>query len=268
MLLIEVLILAVVQGIAEFLPISSSGHLVVGEALLDQFGHPIEEKLGLVIVLHVGTLAAILVFYWQRIWRLLDVDRRVIGLLVVGSLPAAVVGLTIKGTAWGKTLEGGLENPLLAGLMFPITGVMLLWAARHEGGQTTCREMGFSQAFVIGLLQAVAILPGISRSGATIVAGLGCGLRRDESAAFSFLLAVPAIAGAGLLEYMKLAKHGPGPIPMAGLLLGAVASFLVGLAALWWLIRWINQGRLSRFAWYVIPLGAIVVVWQAWQLLS
>lgn len=259
MLLIEILALAVVQGIAEFLPVSSSGHLVVGEALFDQFGYT---KLGLVIVLHVGTLAAILVFYWRRIWRLLGADRRVLSLLVVGSLPAAAVGLAIKATPWGKTLESGLESPLLAGLMFPVTGLMLLWAARHEAGQTTCRDLGYGKALLIGGLQAVAILPGISRSGSTIAAGLGCGLRRDEAAAFSFLLAIPAIGGGGLLEMLHLLEQGAGSTPVGGLILGASVSFLVGLAALWWLIRWLNQGRLHRFAWYLIPLGVTVVVWQ------
>jgi len=264
MLLLEILVLALVQGITEFLPISSSGHVVLGEALFERFGCllPEKEKLTVNIFLHVGTLAAVLVFYRQRIWRLLGADRRVIGLLLVGSIPAAVVGLTIKLSPWGDALESGLESPVVAGLMFPVTALMLLWAVRHEDGQTTCRKLGYRHALLIGGLQAVAILPGISRSGATIAAGLGCGLRRDEAAAFSFLLAIPAIAGAGLLEALKLYKQGPGSIPTAGLALGAAVSFVVGLAALAWLIRWLNQGRLHRFAWYLIPLGATVLVWQ------
>ena len=102
MLLIEILTLAIIQGIAEFLPVSSSGHLVVGQALFEQFGYTVEEKLGLIIVLHVGTLAAILAFYWHRIWRLLGTDRRVLLLLVVGSIPAAVVGAGDQGDAVGK----------------------------------------------------------------------------------------------------------------------------------------------------------------------
>ena len=262
--LLEILVLAVVQGITEFLPISSSGHVVVGAALFDRFGFQRfgEETLTVNIVLHVGTLAAILVFYRQRILGLLGADRRVIGLLLVGSVPAAIVGLTIKLSPWSDTLESGLKNPVLAGLMFPITALMLLWAVRHEDGQITCRKLGYVQALLIGVLQAVAILPGISRSGATIVAGLGCGLRRDEAATFSFLLAIPAIAGGGLLETLHLLKEGQGYTPIEGLALGALVSFLVGLAALGWLIRWLNQGRLQQFAWYLIPLGASVLVWQ------
>jgi undecaprenyl-diphosphatase len=257
----------VVQGITEFLPISSSGHVVVGMGLFEQFGHPVTEKLTVNIVLHVGTLLAILVFYWQRICRLLDRDRRVIGLLVLGSLPAAGVGIFVKGTDFGHVMEEGLGSPLLAGLMFPVTGLLLLWTARREIGQSTCRELDYGQALLIGVFQALAILPGISRSGATIVAGLGCGLRRDEAATFSFLLAIPAIGGAGLLETLELLRDGAESTPSGALALGALLSFVVGLGSLWWLVRWLQQGRLHHFAWWVIPLGVAVITWQFWQLL-
>jgi len=257
MLWLEILLLAVVQGIAEFLPISSSGHVVVGAALFDQFGHPIHEKLTVNVVLHLGTLLAILVFYWRQIWRLLGEDRRVIGLLVVGSIPAAIAGLILA-----RHFEPVLENPLTAGLMFPITALMLLWGARRPSGTSYSRQLGYAQALLIGLFQAFAILPGISRSGATIVAGLGCGLRREDAASFAFLLAIPAIGGAGLLETLKLAQASTGATPTALLLVGGLVSFLVGLLSLWWLMRWLNRGRLHWFAAWVIPLGAAVLWWQ------
>ena len=257
MLWLEILILAVVQGVAEFLPISSSGHLVVGAALFDQFGHPITDKLSVNIFLHLGTLLAILVFYRRRIYVLLKEDRRVIGLLLAGSVPAAVAGLILK-----REFQSSLETPITAGLMFPVTGLILLWAARHQSGSMTCRELGYGRALLIGVFQAFAILPGISRSGATIAAGLACGLRRDEAAAFSFLLAIPAIAGAGLLETIKLLGESSAATPVGGLALGATVSFVVGLASLWWLIRWLDRGRLHLFAWWVIPLGAVVLAWQ------
>lgn len=259
---LEITILAVLQGITEFLPVSSSGHFVVGAAIFKQFGYEIAEKLTVDIVLHLGTLAAILVFYRQRIWRLLGADRRVVGLVLLGTIPAAVVGVAIKLAPFGQAVEDGLNSPVLAGAMFPVTALMLLWSVRHEDGKTTCRQLSFRHALVVGLFQAVAILPGISRSGSTIVAGLGCGLRREEAAAFSFLLAIPAIAGGGVLESLKLVHGVPGMPPAGGLLLGAGISFLVGLLALWWLIRWLNKGRLYRFAWYLIPLGGGVLVWQ------
>jgi len=259
---IEILVLAVVQGIAEFLPISSSGHVVLGAALFDHLGQPLHEKLPVNVVLHLGTLLAILVFYWGRIIRLLGRDRRVIGLLVVGSLPIALVGMVVKKTDIGPTIEAGLESALVAGLMFPITGAMLVWASRRPQGDTTCCELRYRAALAIGVFQAFAVLPGISRSGATLAAALGCGMRREEAAAFSFLLAIPAIAGAGLLETLDIVAKSTGSTSVGGLAAGAAVAFVVGLASLWWLVRWLKQGRLHRFAWYLFPLGAAVLVWQ------
>ncbi len=257
MLWLEILILAVVQGITEFLPISSSGHVVVGLALFEEFDYPMQEKLTVNIVLHLGTLLAILVFYRRRILRLLGRDRRVIALLIVGSIPAAVIGLVLK-----DYCEAVLERPLTAGLMFPLTGLILLWSARYGSGHITCRRLSYGRALLIGTAQAFAILPGISRSGATIVAGLGCGLRRKEAATFSFLLAVPAIGGAGLLEVADLLREPAGSTPITVLGVGALVSFAVGLLALAWLIRWLDRGRLHLFAWWVIPLGIAVLAWQ------
>jgi len=203
---LEVVLLAVVQGIGEFLPISSSGHVVVGLALFEWFEVPIEEKLAVNVVLHLGTLGAILVFYWRRIWLLLGEDRRVIWLLIVGTLPAAVFGLAAK-----HFCQGVLESPLTAGLCFPLTGVLLIWSARRAPGELAMRELSAPQALLIGVFQAAAVLPGISRSGATIVAGLGAGLKREEAAAFAFLLAIPAIGGAGVLELADLAGQSAWP---------------------------------------------------------
>ena len=263
MLWLEILLLAIVQGITEFLPISSTGHMVVGEALFKQFGHPLSEKLTLHIVLHLGTLVAIMVFYWRRILDLLSQDRRVVLLLIVGSIPAALVGVPLKFLG-----ENILANPLVAGFMFLVTGGMLLWSAKHGSGKMTCRELSYSQAFSIGIFQAIAILPGISRSGATIVAGLGYGLRRDEAATFSFLLAIPAIGGAGLIEAIDLLGEPAGATPFAALAAGGVLSFIVGLAALTWLVRWLQQGRLHLFAWWVFPLGIAVLAWQLLETLG
>ena len=256
---LEILVLAVVQGVAEFLPISSSGHLVIGMVLLGM-----QERLTVNVMLHLGTLLAVLVFYWPRIARLVREDRRVVGLLAAGSIPAALVGIA-KLTRFGPTLEAGLERALVAGLMFPITALMLLWAARRPQGATSCRELGYGAALLIGTLQAFAILPGISRSGATIAAALGCGMRREEAAAFSFLLAIPVIAGAGLVETVELAEEATGSTPIGGLVSGAAVAFAVGLISLWWLVRWLKQGRLHYFAWYLFPLGAVVVTWQLTQ---
>jgi undecaprenyl-diphosphatase len=256
-----IVLLGVIQGLTEFLPISSDGHLAVAEALYEAVsGQHIPDALGVNIVLHAGTLGAILVVYWRRLWQLLGQDRRVLGLLCVGTVPAVVVGLPLH--RWGGSF---LTDPLLTGFMLPLTGLLLLWGARHPPGELDYPEIGYRRAFLIGVFQAIAILPGISRSGSTISAALALGIRRDAAATFSFLLAVPAIGGACLLEAKDLLVASPGQVNYAPLLAGATVSFLVGLLALWWLLKWLQQGRLHLFAWWCILLGAAVVVWQLTQ---
>jgi undecaprenyl-diphosphatase len=158
-------------------------------------------------------------------------------------------------------LKNLMDKPLLVGCMLPVTGLLLIAGSRCASGSTDYTQMSYRQAFLVGLFQAAAILPGISRSGTTIVGGLVAGLRRDSAATFSFLLAIPAITGAVALEMRKVlvsgSSHELGP-----LLLGAVVSFLVGLLALVWLNRWLARGRIQWFAFWCIPLGLAVIAWQ------
>ena len=260
--LLDVLILAVVQGITEFLPVSSSGHLVIVETLL---GHK-RDLLTINIALHAGTLLSIIVFYWHRIWRLLSHDRRAVGLILVGTLPVVIVGLALK-----TYCEPLLESPLVAGCLLPLTGLMLIWISRKPTGTIDYPEMSYRSALVIGLFQSVAPLPGISRSGTTITGGLLVGLRRDAAATFAFLLGIPAIGGASLLTLIKLLQDsssagamsaGTTAIPHGYLGIGFVVSFVVGLFALWWLLRWLEKGRLEWFAYWCITVGIAIVVWQ------
>lgn len=257
-----VIVLAVVQGVAEFLPISSSGHLVIGEALFAAAtGRKLTDPTELNIALHAGTLASIAAVYWRRIWRLLGQDRRVVGLLFVATLPAVVVGLPVR--LWWA--EGVLENALLAGCMLPVTGLILIIASRRLPGAIEYQDLTYRQALAIGLFQAAALLPGISRSGTTIAAGLFVGLRREATATFSFLLALPVIGGACLLEVMqRLLKPPSVGASSSGwlLLLGAAVSAVVGVLALRWLLAWLQRGRLQWFAAWCIPVGLAVVAWQ------
>lgn len=281
-LLVTVLILAALQGVTEFLPISSSGHLVIAAALLAPHGDPRElEIVDLNIVLHAGTLGSIFVFYGWRLWQLIAEDRRAIGLLVVGSLPAAAIGIPLKLFA-----AGVLEQPLLAGVGLLATGGVLLWAGRLSPGERDYRELSFLEALGIGAAQGIAILPGVSRSGSTISAGLGLGLSPQSAATFSFLLAVPAIGGACLLELKDLIKDRDNqaaasapvkevaaqstpttqashpPLPREYLALGALLAFAVGLASLWALTHLLESGRFALFAWWCIPVGVAVLVWK------
>lgn len=255
---IQIVILGVVQGITEFLPISSSGHLVVVGALFESWqDQPLPDVIEVNILLHAGTLAAILAFYWRQIARLLTHDRRVIWLLVVGTLPAVVVGLPLK--YYCKPL---LESPLLAGLLLPITGLLLIWSARRSEGELDYVNITARQALLVGLFQACALLPGLSRSGFTIVGSLLTGMRRESAATFAFLLAIPAIGGATVLEAKDLLAERTVSTPYSILALGMAVSFAVGLVSLWWLVRWLAGGKLYLFAYWCIPLGIGVVIWQ------
>ncbi|MEM8944806.1 MAG: undecaprenyl-diphosphate phosphatase [Planctomycetota bacterium] len=259
----EIIVLAIVQGLTEFLPVSSSGHLVVANAVLEALGsEPVEDLIEVSIVLHLGTLLAVLVFYRREIIGLLGNERKAIVSLIVATIPAVVFGLLIKKGPFEGLEKTILENPLVAGLMFPVTAATLLWVARRTEGETDYPQLSWSQALIVGLMQAAAILPGISRSGFTIAAGLGVGLNRKASSTFAFLLAIPVIAGAGLLEGLEAMKAETTGTPPLNLAIGFAVSFVVGWAALKLLVGLVQRGRLAMFAWYLLPLGVAVVAWQ------
>jgi undecaprenyl-diphosphatase len=258
----QVAVLAILQGVTEFLPISSDGHLVVVRPLLFPAGTAPQNAMDLTIVLHMGTLGSILVYYFRRIVRLMGEDRRVLWLLAVGTLPAVVVVLVCK-KLLGEQFEAILQSELLAGFMLPVTGLALLWAMRQKPGSREYPDLTWRDSLLIGVCQAAAILPGLSRSGTTISAGLGLGMTRASAATYSFLLAIPALAGAGLYEVFSLVKdRQPLSAQPAHLAIGAAISFVVGLGAIWSLERLLQRGQLQWLAWYCIVLGGIVIVWQ------
>jgi len=256
----QVLVLAVVQGVTEFLPVSSDGHLALIEPLLWGRGTELPKSMDLTIVLHLGTLGSILVFYRHWIARLLGQDRRALWLIVVGTLPAVGLVLLCK-FVFDKAFEPVLKSTLLTGFMLPVTGIALIWAQRAGAGERTYRDLSWFESLLIGIAQAAAILPGLSRSGSTIAAGMALKLSRPAAATYSFLLAIPALAGAGVYEAFSMAKD---KVPLStssgNLLIGALVSFVVGLAALGLLKRIVEHARLHYFGWYCILLGAIVIV--------
>ena len=252
----QIIVLAVVQGLTEFLPISSSGHLVIVEHMIHLEG----DLTALNVILHAGTLGSILIFYRKSIIDLVSTDQKVIPLLLVGTIPAIAFGLVIK-----LFFDTFIESPLVAGLMLPVTGAMLLWIARKDG-KLDYTKLSMKQALIIGLFQAFALLPGISRSGSTIVAGLLVGLKRPAAATFSFLLAIPAITLATGYESLKLITNWNSETRFDLLGLGAILAFTVGLGALWIVVRMLNQGRLFWFAFWCIPVGVAIVVWQIYEM--
>ena len=222
---IRVLVLAVVQGIAEFLPISSSGHLVIVNELLKRFqgGAVPDEGMTLNIVLHVGTLGSILVVYFRRLQRvLIEMDWRLCSAIMLASVPAAIVGIGFK-----DRLEPMFTSPAVAGFGLLVTAFLLILGQRMPSGKFTDRNLPWPIAVVVGCFQAVALVPGISRSGSTISGGLLSGMERESAATFSFLIAIPAIGGAALLDMLKYLKPGQMEsltIPWPTLLMGMVVD--------------------------------------------
>ncbi len=256
MTILYLLLLAVVQGLTEFLPVSSSGHLVLFQSWIDAY----QGDVFLDVVLHVGTLLAVLAVYRREVFRLARFDAPAVQYLValvVGTLPAVVVGLVFK-----EAIEALFHSPRAAAVALIVTGLILL-STRRAGRQG--RKLPgdwhpvappLHKALMIGCAQAMAIVPGISRSGSTIAASLWLGLAREEAARFSFLLSVPAILGALVLTLLDggiTSEASP-----LGLVLGAAVAFGVGLFAIRLTALMVVQKHFWKFAFYCLPLGVLV----------
>lgn len=255
----HVVVLAVVQGIAEFLPISSSGHLVIAGALMNQLaGTSIpEESATMGIALHFGTLLSILLVYRKELIKLVS-DFNMIKLIVIATIPVGVIGLLLK-----DYVDEAFQRPIIAGFALLVTAIFLLTGRRLQKSESKDGSLNVGTAIAIGLFQAIAIVPGISRSGSTIAAGMACGMKREEAAKFSFLIAIPAIGGASVLE-LKDFVTGEAQLSgnLAPMVLGMVVSFVVGVFALRWLIRMVVADKLHLFAFYCLIVGIATITWQ------
>ncbi len=254
----EGVFLGFLQGATEFLPVSSSGHLVMGQAVLG-----VEVPgLGFEVALHFATLVSVVVVYRTRIGALLvgvmrgdRAQLRYGVLLLLGSVPAAIAGV-----GFGDFFARLFDSPVVAGVALLVTGCVV-WTARGALARGPAGRIGIGSAVIVGLAQAVAIVPGISRSGATVVAALWRGVGAREAAAFSFLLSVPAVGGAALLEVPGMVWGVEGGAPgevSAGLLGGAVAvACVTGVAAIRVFRRMLENRSLHRFAPYLWAVGAL-----------
>lgn len=260
--LLQAITLGVTQGLTEFLPVSSSGHLILVSSL---FGWE-DQGLAFDIGLHAGTLAVLLAYFW-RDWYLMassalgDLTRRdsapglspateTLLLIAVGSIPVAVAGLLLDD--W---IAANLREPGLVAAMLALFGAVMLTVDRRSQGRRQKEELRLSDVLIIGLAQACALIPGVSRSGATLTAGLAQGLSREEAARFAFLLGTPAFAGAALLELPDLAGTG-GDWKLA--LIGAGVAAIVGLTAVHLLLAFLRQRSLIIFVVYRYCLAAMV----------
>lgn len=259
---LQVIFLGVLQGIAEFLPISSSGHLVLAKYLLEKSGVHIAfplDDITLDVGLHLGTLGSIVVIYFRDLLAALRQPKLLLA-LVIGSIPAGIAGV-----CFGDQIESLFTSRALVGFGLLITAALLLIAQSLERGRYTTTDMPLLLAGVVGLFQGVAVLPGISRSGSTICGGMIGGLHRDAAARFSFFLAVIAIGGAGLLKAKDAIEAGKLPLDPLVLLVGILTSFLVGCLSLKFLLRVISKNKLHWFSLYCAIVGVAAIVWSVVQ---
>ena len=271
MSLFEAILLGIIQGLTEFLPVSSSGHIELGKELLDV---QIKDPLLFSIVVHAATALSTIVIYFRDILNLLkglfqfkwNTETKFVAMIAVSMLPVAVIGLLFE-----KQIETFFDGEiLLVGCMLLVTAV-LLWFSSKTKAQDGA--VGFLQAMIIGVAQSIAILPGISRSGATISTALLLGIKREEAARFSFLMVLPPILGATALklkDYLEASYGHPAAgesvatlqevTPLA-LGLGFVAAFVAGLFACRWMIALVKRAKLEYFAIYCAIVGVIAIIY-------
>lgn len=264
--LIEAVILGVVQGLTEFLPVSSSGHLLLGQYFLgldqNRFG------LSFDVALHMGTLVAVVSYFWRDLIRMAlaffrsfghrdlnDPDQRLAYLVIASTVPAALIGFVFEGF-----FENTVRSPWVVVFNFVLVGILFLVAEAFGSHRRLASKLGFGEAVGIGLAQATALVPGVSRSGATITLGLFLGLRREEAARFSFLMSVPIIAGAGGLKLGEVLASGMGAHEWLLFVAGFFTSAFVGYFTIRFLLNYLTNHSLRVFAYYRFAVAVVVAV--------
>jgi undecaprenyl-diphosphatase len=266
----QIVIYAIVQGITELFPISSVGHGVILPYLAgwtDISTNP--QFLPLIVMLHLGTAVALLLYFWRdwvdlisSLWMRKPRQRKVLGLIVVATIPAAIIGKLFE-----SSFRGLFPSALSAGIFLVVNGLVLFLAdaLRRRARDKQPDEIGYGQSLVIGVVQVLALIPGFSRSGVTMTAGLVVGLTYEEAARFSFLLATPVILGAAVLEVPKMLKHGSSHMVHMGII-GGICAGIVALVSTGFLMRYFKRNEVSAlrpFGYYSVIVGAIVAVLAA-----
>jgi undecaprenyl-diphosphatase len=271
---LQAVILGLVQGLAEFLPISSSGHL----ALLENFfGISEENMLFFTVLLHFGTLIAVFVVFWKDIWELLQelvltikdligrkglrLDERPVRklgvMIIVSCIPTAIIGFV-----FGDLFEGIYSKPALIAVMLIITGFLLIAAETWGGGNRTAENLNYRNSIFIGIVQGLAIIPGISRSGSTLFASLLCKLDRDFAVKFVFLISIPTILGSLILELPDGIREGLHGEPVGPVIVGVIVAFLSGLFAVKVMLKVVSNKKLKYFSYYLFVVAAAVIIYS------
>ena len=258
---LQALVLGIVQGLTEYLPVSSSGHLAIGSHL---FGIEGEENLAFTVLVHVATVCSTLVVLWKEIdWILkglfkfeMNAETKYFLNIVVSMIPIGIVGVFFK-DAVEEVFGSGL---LIVGCMLLLTAALLIFSYFAKPRQR--EHISMKDAFIIGLAQACAVMPGLSRSGSTIATGLMLGNKKESLAQFSFLMVIPPILGEALLDVLKMVKGDDafGDISALPLVVGFVAAFVSGCVACKWMINIVKKGKLVWFGVYCAIAGAVTII--------
>lgn len=263
--IIQSFLLGLLQGLTEFLPISSSGHLALGRYFL---ANEAETEITFEVVVHFGTLCSIVLYYRKEIWSLIkagfaflrepsekksDPQVVMIGYILVSMIPAFIVGFTLK-----DKVEAVFMNPLLVSGMLVVTGV-ILFLTRFPKEPT--KKLSLSASLLIGIAQSFAMIPGISRSGSTISTALYLGIRREDAANFSFLMVIPVIAGAMILQLKEMLETGTTNTQLLSLMVGFVTAFVSGYYALKYLIIILKRKGFHYFAYYCWIVGGAGLIY-------
>lgn len=265
--LLQTVIIAIVEGLTEFLPVSSTGHMIIAQGLLGVESTPFVKAF--TVIIQFGAILSVICLYWRRFfypeavlsgtsyWKAMyDFYAR----LVVGVLPAVVLGL-----AFNDFIESNLGNVTLVAVMLIVGGVFMLFCDKLFGNGSEDTKLTYRRAFIIGLIQCISMIPGVSRSMSTIVGGMSQKLTRKAAAEFSFFLAVPTMFGATCLETYKLISHGGGSLLSAGnnlemLIVGSVVAFIVAILAIKFFINYVTKYGFAAFGWYRIIVGIIILI--------
>jgi undecaprenyl-diphosphatase len=264
--ILQAVILGFVQGLTEFLPISSSGHLIIFPKIFGWSGAL--DSLEFDVALHVGTTVAVIWFFWADWVRMAtsflknlgrsvtrEFDSKLFLMILVGSIPAAIVGLGFK-----DFIEKNTREPLLVAAALLVFALVLLLADKIGSKRREFKQIGWAEAILIGAAQAISLIPGVSRSGITISAGLFRGLNRQAATRFSFLLSTPAIVGAALLSIKDLTATSS-EASLAVFVLGTVSAALVGWLAIKFLLQFVAKNSFNIFVWYRIALAIGLVIY-------
>ncbi len=269
--LYQAIVLAVIQGLTEFLPISSTAHLALVPQLLRWPELQGVSDLTFDVALHAGTLVAVLLYFWKMWLEMLGAalglgpksdprtadNRRLFWYLIIGTIPGAIIGFLFE-----KKAEAEFRTPIVIASALIIVA-FVMWAGERASSRRehSLGEVSLADCIWIGIAQALAVIPGVSRSGITMSAGLFRGLDRETDARFSFLLSTPIIAGAVLKKGMELRHSGLPPNMRMPLIVGIIVSGLVGFAVIAWFIRYLSRNTFKPFIYYRLALGVLVLAW-------